>query len=207
MKEIDQSKRIIPVVVRYPVLSNPFVKSEYNKKMCDYMKILQFYSNNVAVFPDDNKLTIMVPELVNHPIMDMQNNWIKTSDCGEYNYGTGYTSADILIIFINNENEEPEFDRAILCYGVEPFPKRILTKDDYMKSTYSKPMMLNLEFRCHCIEDKFIDDMAKDYINRYKKFAIDMKGISASALIGTNRTKINKVKVRKRKDGKDNATV
>ena len=167
MKELDQSKRIIPVMMRWPDawvnVKQYFIgEDEYDKHLIDhkafqkYRKLIEYYNVGVRM-ENDGEIIIKVPEVVGKEVMMTQNRWIKSNA----SYG------DFIIVSIDRDSME--FDRAILCYCAKPSSKDILNDDDYIIDE-NGARYLNLKFKGRIIESKDVDDLAKEWLNGYQRF-------------------------------------
>lgn len=197
MKELDQSKRIIPVMMRWPdawvnIKRYFFGEDKYTADLIDrenfnmYRKLIEYYNTEVII-QDDGELTIKVPEIIDKVLLTTQNQWIKSNA----SYG------DFLIISI--EPESLEFDRAIFCYMAKPSSDKTLNNDDYIIDE-DGARYLNLKFKGRIIESKDVDNMAKEWVARYKRFCDDYSnGFTGSKNHSDESVKSHKVKPTKRK--------
>ena len=197
MKELDQSKRIIPVMMRWPdawvnIKRHLFGEDEYTVDLIDrenfkrYRKLIEYYNMEVII-QDDGELTIKVPEIVDKVLLTTQNRWIKSNA----------SYSDFLIISI--EPESLEFDRAIFCYMAKPSSDKTLNNDDYIIDD-NGARYLNLKFKGRIIESKDVDNMAKEWVVRYKRLCDSFnKGYTGSKNHSDESVKSHKVKPIKRK--------
>ena len=167
MKELDQSKRIMAVLMKWPhtwvnttLWSSGRLDEQIDiidsETLRRYRKLIEYYSRNIII-QNDEKVIIKVPEINDGDVMTFQNRWIKSNS----------TYADILIVSLDSDTHE--FDRAILCYCAKPFSKKTLSEDDYVTDVDGR-RCLNLEFRCKFIEGEGVDDLAKEYVETLKRF-------------------------------------
>lgn len=196
MKELDQSKRIIPIMMRWP---DAWVNIKYwtsgrterdahlidHKMMQSYRKIIEYYNIGVTM-QDDGEITITAPEIYNETLMTIHNRWIESNS----------SYADFLIICLDRDSLE--LDRAILCYCARPSSKKTLNDDCFVVQGGVK--YLNLKFKGMIIESEAVNDLAKDWIISYKRYCDESRNCFTSGKNHSNESvKSHKVKPIKRK--------
>lgn len=158
--EINKNNIIIPVIVRE---SAEYFDAQFNR-------ILRYYSE---VSVSDNVLTITVPEVGYGYVLDKQNEWIRVHR-PFFNYTVHESCIDILLLSINKETKE--LDECSLFYAVAPNRTSPITPEEYITTCKGKKLKLELKY-AHIIEDDFINELGKKWLDDFKSYAKELPEI------------------------------
>ena len=163
---IDKNNIIIPVIVRK---SAEYFGTQFNR-------ILRYHSE---VSVSDNVLTITVPECWNGYVLNKQNEWIR-GHRPFFNYTVHGSCVDILLLSINKETED--IDECALFYAAAPNRTSPITPEESIITGDCKKLKLELKY-AHIIEEDFVNELGKKWLNEFKIHAKALPDIFGGELI------------------------
>lgn len=149
--KMDDEIGIIPIFVKFPTVVHP--KDIITGDEVLYRHIVELYTIDVFGDPKYKVLHITIPKEVAGKVIDFHNKWVNVT----YSYGGG----DARIMFISARKKDYKFIDAMECTLVVPVPETISEKDISDDG-------LILKFSAHCLQNKDIDKIAKEYLTYAK---------------------------------------